>query len=682
MPSSKALTNVTTGAGKLHSNVASAAADYQTSSGTESLLASMIAALNQEISNPTSTNVSLSAGDTSTTLDASIYGGVWMGLPSESVKDLFDIVNVTGDTRISGQVDKSPIVVSGVTGASVGSNTFTTNLLTINFSTAIPSTGSYKLLFSSKRTIGSFLKGALATTRRFVPEPSALETQFFELKWDNTSVGNWDDLPLTTLQSAALSGLNERYSRSSTATGNLDTAGDGGLVARSGQAVTVQATANEHNYSSPQPDPYLAQYMVTAGPLVSANSLGANRDGGTGYVGVLQQRVTDNTNHYTLSTATTLASRLDVITRSTAVSTLGGGSVVKTRVSTFNDATAALNPDGGSGADDIRTIRLKVGDYFWENTTGNFLSEVALGRDMIEVALPTGELQVYVITTLFGGPHPSSAFPSGSPGSEDQRRALVRTIAGDSPEFPSGASTTGVRFRFIKTARFQGVGTAAYKALFGAPAQADPILLNYEYHAVTPPLTDDPRPSGSNEIDPGVPEFYARSRTRRSLISTESPHALAWGGFNAREHVQETRGHLRGDGAVECTLINKQMVTQDYGSAGSALYTWHPTIDGSTLFITTSHVSSGVYLTLALNTDYISWAAKEGDEITIITMDTNSSGQQLVMTWPASFIFSGVEGDMPSYPESGPTFSKYHGVYLGSSFGWLMTVTNYLGPGA
>jgi hypothetical protein len=148
---------------------------------------------------------------------------------------------------------------------------------------------------------------------------------------------------------------------------------------------------------------------------------------------------------------------------------------------------------------------------------------------MIEVTLPSGNVQVYVITKLFGGPHASSPVPA-----EDARRALVRTLSGDSPNFPATA-TAGASFKFIKAKHFEGVGSQRYRAEIDG--QTDPVLFGQMYHAVTPAITDDL--TGNAEIDPGYPEFYARARTRSEVNNTgDSPYALMFGGFNPATHLQ------------------------------------------------------------------------------------------------------------------------------------------------
>jgi hypothetical protein len=685
MPSSKALTNVNTGAGKLHSNVASAAADFQTSNGSDAIIASMVAALNQEIASPTFRSVALTAGATFVTLDASLYGPVWMGATGEVAKDLFDLVEVNDDTRVSDTNDL-PLYVTGVAGAAVASNSFTTNLLTINFSGAIPATTNYRLLYSRRMTLGAFTNGSIATARRFVPEPAILEQTIYGMKWNVSGIGGWSDPPSITLREAALSGLGERYNRASTiAAGSpvLNGPGDGAIITRTGQAVQGRATANTYDYSAPQPDPYQALFMTRAGPQALATTVAPNKDGGTGFVGVLQQRTTASTLQYTNTQSLTVASRMDVIERYTSTATIGAGNV-KTKINPSNSTGVALNPDNLAGADDRRTILLGTGDYFWEGVSGNDLSEVAIGHDMIEITLPGGEVQTYVITTLFGGPHPTSPVPA-----ENARRALVRTLSGDSPNFPA-TTTAGVTFRFIKTRQFSGVGAQAYRAF--VDGQTDPVRLNWHYIAGTPPITDDPTGTGSNEVDPttpGVVEIYAEGQSRARDFLHRTPVALAWGGHSAPEHTQQLGGLLRGDGAVECTQTSRRVRNADVSTTSTV--TWHPSLEGSILNIRLTHGSGAIVVTVALDADYLSDALDDGDELTVVIRNSDDAPEPggaggtatATFVWPSQFKFSGVDGVPNPNNGSGGTVnvSKYHGVAVntvGVSIEFLMTLTSYL----
>ncbi len=680
MPSSKALTNVTTGAGKLHPNVASAAADYQSGSGIEALLASMITALNQEIAFPTSITIAVADGATSIILDASAYGPVWMGYSGENTRDLFDVVSIWNDVRESDQ-NGLPLTISSVSGASVGSSSFTTNVLTLNLSGPANGTFSRRVLFSKRTTLGSFTTGAMATGRRFVPEPSTLETQFLGIKGN----GDWDSSPTASLHTLALQGLNERYNRSSSIpSGTLNKAGDGGLIYRGGQAVTIQAPGNQFDYTQTPYDPYWAHFKITAGSDTRSTNTLASYDGGSGFVGVLQQKLTSSAGEFKGAQSLTIASRMDVIERDVTISAIGTG-VVKTKVNTFSDTGTAINPDAGVSDDDRRTIRLATGDYFWESSTGSDLSEVAIGQDMIEMTLSTGEVYTYVITKLFGGPHASSPVPA-----EDQRRALVRDLTGGLPNFPSGVTTIDMKFRFIKTKHFQGVGTQILRAKLDG--QADPVALGYHYISLIPPLTSDPGPTGSDEPKPGYMEVYASGRTKGHDFLYSTPHALLWGGHDAQLHRNIPKGSLRGDGAIEFTQ-SKRLV-RNVNVSTSSTVTWHPTIKGSVLNIFLTHSSGNIAVTVALDSDYVNNVMDVGNELTVNIHNSSNAPQPggaggtatATFTWPTEFKFSGTDGTPNSNNGIGGeiTVHKYHGIMVDMSdatMKFLITLTTYMGPG-
>jgi hypothetical protein len=217
--------------------------------------------------------------------------------------------------------------------------------------------------------------------------------------------------------------------------------------------------------------------------------------------------------------------------------------------------------------------------------------------------------------------------------------------------------------------------------------QVDPVLLGDVYHAVTPILSDDPSGAGSNEIDPGQPEFYARSRTATDNNSLGAkPYALRWGGFNPLLHVQEAKGGLRGDGAVVCSLLSRQ--SYPYSATVTGTLTWHPTLQGSVLLI--SVASAGpITLTLDLDPDYVNDVMSDGDEITIVIVNSLNAPVQgggggsvvLTMNWPVWFLFSGRDDIPMQYNDTSITYTVYHGAFSSFLNKFVMRAATYLGPG-
>jgi hypothetical protein len=681
MPSDKALTNVTTGAGKLHSNVATAAADLQMSSGTEALLASVVAALQQELAFVTRSAGAAGAGQTS----LGVSGTIWLGDGSVStdIEDFFRLVTEPYNGAPV-EADGTPITISSLTGANIGDGWYTGSL-TLNFSGPIAAGQFWQVYYTNRALLQSLPTDAFSfnTVRNTITVNEQLQEVLRDLH-SGGAADVWDDAWASTILDLAYSGLDDRYRRSTTGAGNLDTPGDGAIITRDGQAPTVEATADFGIYFYPNvtADPYTAHFMTRAGPgPQSDTNHRVNTDGGTGYVGILQQRLCNSPVMRLNALAYTQASRLDVIERSFTGPTIGSGNV-RTRVTPGNTVGASLNPLAGSGFNDRRAIHLATNDYFWEAASGNKTSEVALGRDMIEITYPSGDKIVCVITEF--------------PNAGDSRLAYLENLTGGGLSFPDGgggAPITGVSFRFIKTKYWQGCGNQQYTDFESGYLITESIKLGQFYHAITPFVTDEATPWQVEDI--GDAEFFARAQTiGQSGVAnlTEKPYALKWGGYDPENYIQEVRGGLRGDGAVEASQYNIQTRIAAVSAAGAWDLTWHPSLEGSRLIIRMFHAAGTAAITLSLDTDYLTNVAAEGDEIEVVLINTGFAaapgpsaytGPDYSIIWPAEFQFSGDDGQPIIYNFNGQvTAQKFKGTFDSAAFGkFLMTKTTYVGPG-
>ena len=683
MPSDKALTNVTTGAGKLHSNVATAAADLQMSSGTEALLASVLAALQQELAIVTRTGAIAGAGQTSHVVNGSV-NPIWLGDGSVStdIEDYFRLVTEPGNNA---PVDASgnPITISSLTGANIGDGWFTGASLTLNFSGAIAAGQFWQVYYTSRVTLQS-LPGEAFSYSTIRNTQAGVRPELQEVLRDlhsGAATDVWDDAWASTILDLAYSGLDERYRRSTTGAGNLDTAGDGAVITRDGQAVTMESTAQFGYYFYPNvtSDPYTAHFLTRAGPGPQSDQTHrVNTDGGTGYVGILQQRLSKSGVMRLNALAYTQASRMDLIERAFSAAVIGTANV-RTKVTPGYTTDTRLNPDAGTGFDDRREILLGTNDYFWEVVSGDKTSEVAVGRDMIEITYPSGDKIVCVITAL----DPST-----------NRKALVENLTGGGLSFPSGVATTGVSFRFIKAKYWQGCGTQQYTDFENGYLIPDGIKLGHFYHAIPPFVTDDIT-AGQEVEDIGDAEFFARAQTiGQSGVAnlTAKPYALKWGGYDPEGWVQEVKGGLRGDGAVEATQYNMQTRLVDVSASGSWDLLWHPTLEGSRLVIRVLHASGTATIAVTLATDYLNNVVAAGDKIEVVIVNGGfcptpgpnaPSGALYAISWPSEFKFSGGDANPILFNHSGQvTTQKWTGTFDTPAFSkFLMTKTTYMGPG-
>jgi len=689
MPSTKDPGQIDVGAGKLHSNVATAAADFQTSSGTSSMLAAALAALNQQLPVVTRTAGFAGTGQTSIVLDGSTRP-IWLGdgTVSVSINDYFRLVTDPYED-VPTEADGSPVILTGaITGGSLGGGWYTGASLTLHFSGPITG-GFWRIYYGTRQTLQTLEPNDPFTYTTIRNTAHVQENLADVLRDLHQASGNrdWDDAWESTIADLARSGLNERYRLSTTGLsgGTVDTAGEGAVITRDGQAPTVEATADFGVYFYPAvtADPYTAHFLTRAGPgPQSDTNHRVNTDGGTGYVGILQQRLSKSAVMRLNALAYTQASRMDLIERAFSASTIGTANV-RTKVTPGYTTDTRLNPDAGTGFDDRREILLGTTDYFYEGTAEK-TSEVAVGRDMIEITYPSGDKIVCVITAL---------------DASTSRKALVENLTGGGLSFPSGVATTGVSFRFIKTKYWQGVGSQQYTDFENGYLIPDGVKLGQLYHAIPPFVTDDIQASGGNEVeDIGDAEFFARAQTigQSEVASlTAKPYALKWGGHDPKGWVNEVKGGLRGDGVVEATQYNigTRIEAVSAPSGGAWPITWHPSLEGSRLVIRLLNSSGTAAVTLTLAADYLTNVVDEGDEIEVVVINSGfapvpdesaPSGALYTIAWPSEFQFSGGDGTPVLFNHNGRvTVQKYKGTYDAAAFGqFLMTKTTYMGPGA
>jgi hypothetical protein len=641
MPSDKALTNIITGAGKLHSNVASAASDLQTSSGASSLLATTIAALQQETPVITRTSPVAGTGQTSVVISGAT-NPIWMGDGSISVEyeDYFRLVTDPYQD-VPTEADGSPVYITSLVGAALGDGWFTGSL-TVNFSGPITG-GFWTVYYGTRATLQSIGTPLEPMTYTSIRNTAHVQQNLANVLRDlhvGSGSRDWDGVWLSTIEDLVKGGLNERYRLSTSGLGGAteDTPGEGAIIFRDGQAVTVQSQATQSLISGTgdTADPYSANFKVLAGPPGTTSSNIEDYDGGTGYVTVLQQRLASSPLWKTNSAALSLASRVDVIERLIRTSTIGTANV-RTKVTADDPTGTLLNPDAGTGYNDVRTIQLATGDYFWESVSGNKNSEVAVGCDMLEITFPSGDIQVFVITEL---------------DVSDSQRALLMNLSGGGGAFPSGVATTGASFRFVKTKYWQGCGNQQW--IRDESGVTPAILLGHLYHAVAPFVTDDVTQSGESE-EIGTAEFFARAQTLGNtgvagITDVAACHALRWGGYNPQTWANEPKGTLRGDGAIETSLVNLTTRKETYTTAGSYTIDWHPALDGSLLIIVMEHTTGVVAITLNVVADYYTNVVQEGDQIEIHVLNSANAptpgaaagtGATYTIAWHGIFSFNG-----------------------------------------
>lgn len=227
MPSSKKpLTTVQSSAGKLHSDIATASSQlFPEGAGQEQLLSFLNAAAQREIAYVKRTASVAAAGQGSFDLRAVETDPIWVSdNPADDIENLFQVVDENGDPpKVVGDPGAT---VTLITGPTIGDG-FITGPITLNFSSALPASGSFQIWYSIRRQNATVEKDAdtSATMRRTRLDPVVVQQRLEELH--ATTVQAWDDSWDATIEALATAGLNERYRRSTSvggaATGVLNT---------------------------------------------------------------------------------------------------------------------------------------------------------------------------------------------------------------------------------------------------------------------------------------------------------------------------------------------------------------------------------------------------------------------------------------------------------------------------
>jgi len=337
MPSQFDASQVTSGPGKIHTDVVTAAAELFTSGAsgggggvTPDILAQLLAA--PSVTAPIVANVS--TGDASYTIVNGTYGVFWTGSSgSESLNDLFKVVNSSDDTDVFNPITNTYVSVASLSIA-VGSG-FYNNPITLTFNTSVPAGVSYKIFFS-KQTILSALPKELAsfpTIRR-----SAERVRFPE---------------------------------------NIRTG-----LAPTSVANPLDIVAN------PYPDPYMAQWKSLL--RGTAATYTAQASGSAGFVNIGRKKNVLDAND--VSFAGHQASAFLAVYEKEITSGTLNGQTVYTKIDPSLAAT--VNPTGSADM-----VQLNSADYF-RLTSPSHLTAIRCGVDMLEITFVSGLKEVFIIGSL------------------------------------------------------------------------------------------------------------------------------------------------------------------------------------------------------------------------------------------------------------------------------------------
>ncbi len=656
MPSTRDLSTIQLGFGRLHRQVATASANlYNAGAANTTILSGLLAAINQELAVVEVTADTTNVVPTPSFMISGTNVPFVGDLALEPLINLFRLVD-TQDQEIY-DATGTVIRVASVAGAAIGSG-FTTNNITLTFTSSIPAFVGFRIYYGIRKTLGNLRKDTFTYTAiRRSPQIEKEVEDLLKALHDDAGIPIWNGTWLTSIGSLSRSGLDERYRRKSGAVvANLDTPGDGAVITRDGQAPTSEATTAVQDYANDFKDPFWAQWKARIPGAISSYAFDGREDGGSGFVSLVNRRNVNTANDRTRP-ALSVAAFWTLLERMNNQTTLGGSNT-RTRIDPANTTGTSLNPDAGVTDAARSTIELGTSDFFYNV---GLKSEVATGYDVLKVTYPGGKPdEVYVITEIDPG------------GLGNARRCIVRTPAGGLPNFPSGVATTGVSFQLLKTLFNQGGGAGIWQANLGSPQT---VLLDQFTVAQPAPVTDNP----AGEAVDYPPAFFAAGRSLAEAGNIQGFTALAWGGYNPVLWRNDPLGGLRGDGSIETAGRNILGLTSDRTQimtvSGTGSQQWDIDLKPR-LAINVTVDALTLTMTLPAGTVY---TPVEGDQVEVI-VNLGGGVSTFTLLWPSGgtteFFFSSAGDKTPTQAVNSRT--RYTGSFteIGTN-GYLMTKTSY-----
>lgn len=418
---------------------------------------------------------------------------------------------------------------------------------------------------------------------------------------------------------------------------------------RTGYAPTSISPEQVYTANS-YPDPYLASWKARSAGTISLTGLVDEAySGSTGFVHVGQLRSVEDVAD-AVPQGVPGAAFLSVYEKDIRTSTFTAGNIPLTRINSTLTGTVT-NPG---------VVTLNAADYFYRETP---IPETAirLGVDMLEITFNNGSKGVFVIVAFDGG----------------SREAQVATLGGASPNFTNGSAT----FKWIRPTFFTG----AAQGEIPIEVSSNPFEFRGSSFLATGSITDSPADEVAQE-----PLFFAAgtSNPARAGVDNWNMTALAWGAYEDTGLLSElglknSRGALLGDGSVMSYggriqgLLARRSNPSGYESISlaSTTVTWSPQTNS---LLGLNFVGAPVNKTVNLELD-TAYTPTWGDTFELIVWQSNPSVGTASISWPASFLFSGTDGDISIQSASGiytsAFYTKFSGTYLGGY--WFITRTDY-----
>jgi hypothetical protein len=402
----------------------------------------------------------------------------------------------------------------------------------------------------------------------------------------------------------------------------------------------------DQDYTATYPDPYLAQWKATFRGISSvSNTYDAAYSGAIGYLHIGSRKnksgVADHSLISVAGAACLYAYEKDI------------------RSSLFSDGTLALTKIDSTLAASVMTnniVILNAADYLYVGS-GTYSTAIRLGVDMLEITFTNGSKKVVIITAFGANP----------------RQAIVCTLGGANPAF--GVPPTAVTsVKWIRPSFY--AGGAIEEATLGVAG--GPVDFRGGAHLASGAISDSPiaEIAQSSFFFAAGTSHLARAGTGWNL------EAMTWGSYQDTSNSPTTlgskiiAGKLLGDGSVESFggrikgFYSKRSNSYYLITTSSAQF-WDPHLE-SLLAIKFVN-STNKTLTLSFDSTY---TPQDGDviELMVCNSDTSGSGGLSSIVWPATFVFSGTDGDVTGVAV-GDIYMKFIGTYLDGLF--FFTRTDY-----
>jgi len=536
---------------------------------------------------------------------------IFVGNGGALAGDIFIVVDAATHEPIYDPITGTRVVASSIVPGVLGTGFSVSNPLRVNFNVPVPTGVSYAVYHGRRQNLATH---------------------------DNDLVSKLGlpSIPVFSgfMRDVLRGGLDARYRNAQTAApAALDTPGAGAIITRDGPAPAVDVATTANIFY----DPIGACWKAFSSASGGAGGFISGESSGLGYVHYVSDRAADDLKE--AGPANSVGSFASVWPHQ-HTGTFGGA--VRTQV--VPTRAAKLNP-GAVGAD---VVELNVADYFYEGTN---LTAVNVGIDMLEVTRASGDIEVYVITSLDVG---------------SARRCVVRDLTGAPPTFPADEVVT---CRWMSVKFWQGPGTGTKYETINGPSTDVVYLGGLQYFQMPPnghavPLSDVPV----------LISAASSSAVALQWTSFQPDATTGYAGAVAGLGSTGSHGALLGDGGIRTggysTLGNYRLKSSVLTVAATGSQQWdlvrYPRL-------TINVTADAKTLTLTLPGGLV---VSEGMQVEVVVI-LGGGVTTFTLLWPVAptnFYFSSTGDKTPTQNPSSKTV--YRGTYDGTA-GFLMTKTSF-----